>query len=126
MMKSEFVYPPIKSIAFEKGGYSMDYQYYSYEFTEKNVIYKRSEIQNGKHIEKIKDIPSENARKILEDFQKIHVELWKDEYVNHEILDGEQWELTIDYGYRLRMITVGSNDYPENYEMILDFFEIED
>lgn len=57
--------------------------------------------------------------------REIHIGEWKKEYVNMDILDGEQWKLKIQYDDVRKSFTVyGSNAYPYNFKEPEAFLKI--
>jgi len=68
----------------------------------------------------------EETKLLLENFKALHVEYWNYEYVDPFICDGTQWELAVRREGSRALVWHGSNDYPENWNDLLLFFEIED
>lgn len=67
----------------------------------------------------------------LEGLSELHIGEWRRHYdpkrYGYAVLDGTQWYLHIYYSNRTRPIKIaGSNDYPYNFDRLLDLFEIED
>ena len=50
-----------------------------------------------------------------------HLFDWKDEYVNHDILDGTQWSIKVNYIDETQKEVYGSNDYPDNWDDFIQF-----
>lgn len=48
---------------------------------------------------------------------------WKDEYKDPYILDGTQWELSLAFDDREKVLKSGSNAYPAFYEELTDYLE---
>ena len=46
---------------------------------------------------------------------------WKDKYINHDILDGTQWHIKIEYIDGTLKEVFGSNDYPDNWGEFIRF-----
>ena len=59
-----------------------------------------------------------------EEFWKVIDEIdawrWGKDYFNQDILDGTQWELVIDRKGKRRRRIFGSNDYPPNFNLLID------
>ena len=59
-----------------------------------------------------------------EEFWKVIDDLdawrWGKDYFNQDILDGTQWELVIDRKGKRRRRIFGSNDYPPNFNLLID------
>jgi hypothetical protein len=73
-----------------------------------------------------KQFSEEETKLLLDNFEAIHVEYWNYEYVDPFICDGTQWELAVQRERNRAVTWYGSNDYPENWNDLLLFFEIED
>lgn len=53
----------------------------------------------------------------IAELQSLHLEDWDREYVNPDILDGEQWQLTIRFSDKKRPLKIyGDNAYPPNFK----------
>ena len=61
----------------------------------------------------------------LSDFVDIHVENWNTRYDNNGILDGTQWGLTVEYEDGQTDEFYGSNEYPDNFDKLLELMEME-
>jgi len=44
-------------------------------------------------------------------------------YVDKNVLDGTQWELTIDFAEAKKLRRYGSNDYPPHWKKLLAVFK---
>lgn len=63
----------------------------------------------------------------IAELQSLHLEDWDREYVNPDILDGEQWELTIQFSDRKRPLKIyGDNAYPPNFKEFQKLMKSED
>ena len=67
----------------------------------------------------------------LEQFAELHVGEWRRNYDTERfgisVLDGTQWDLTIEYNNGRKAFTSGgSNAYPYNFKKLTDLFGIED
>jgi len=63
--------------------------------------------------------------KFLEGFEGLHIEEWKQEYVDSEILDGIQWKLVVTYADGRKRKYWGSNDFPDDFRALLEVMEME-
>lgn len=112
-----------KKIHFTTGGFFEGYGGYTLTFTAKGakLIYEHSH-QEGGSLPQILTV--EEAVLLKERFITIHTERWNTEYFDPDILDGEQWELTVRYTDGTKMEHSGNNAYPENWNELLDFFGV--
>ena len=55
--------------------------------------------------------------------ERCAVRSWEREYANHEVLDGEQWELRLALSDGSSIHVAGSNAYPEGFETLRDALE---
>ena len=65
-----------------------------------------------------------NRSDFLHILEEIHIGKWKREYVDIDVLDGTQWDLTIEYTDGSKLDFYGSNDYPDNFRKLLDLMEM--
>lgn len=72
-----------------------------------------------------KEYTTEETNKLLNQFHSIHVDYWNSEYIDPYVCDGTQWELAVKYEGQRGTGWVGSNEYPPNWDDLLDFFGIE-
>ena len=61
----------------------------------------------------------------LNEFNKIVVEEWNDSYIIFKNIDGYSWELNVFYKDGEKTIKKGSNDYPENFDELINLLEID-
>lgn len=112
-----------KKIIFEVGGFFQGYTGYTLTFTSKGAkSIKEHSLQDGASLPQI--LTTEEAAQLRVRFSKIHTEYWNAEYNNADILDGEQWNLTVHYSDGFKSKHSGSNAYPENWRELLDFSEL--
>lgn len=52
----------------------------------------------------------------------LHLEYWKKEYIDHNIMDGTQWTVEIYYADGKVKEIYGSNKYPQNFEKLEKIF----
>lgn len=64
-----------------------------------------------------------DRQKFLKRFNLIPIDKWKNEYLNKNVLDGIQWELTVTYEDGTKKQTYGSNAYPKGYSRLKKLFE---
>lgn len=80
------------------------------------------------------DIPADcpmTKGEFLDSFAELHVGEWRRYYdterFGHVVLDGTQWELTIEYNNGCKEFTSGgSNAYPYNFKALTKLFGIEE
>ena len=67
-----------------------------------------------------------SKEQFLAELEKLHVEAWERHYYDdEEILDGTQWELTIEYGDGQQMLQCdGDNSYPPDFESLLRLLDV--
>lgn len=64
-------------------------------------------------------LTSEQWLAFIEELSSLEVEYWKDKYYDNEICDGTQWELTIRFPDRKKIIKKGSNEYPPYWKKFM-------
>lgn len=119
----EFTRKPIEEIHFEIGGYDIGNTEYQIMFNDSSATLKITSL-NSEPFEK--HYSSEEAKDLQNAFHNIHVEYWNSEYHNPYILDGTQWGLAVKYKNHRNKVWTGSNAFPENWNELLLFFEIEE
>ena len=80
------------------------------------------------------DIPADypmTKEEFLDSFAELHVGEWRKYYrterFGYVVLDGTQWELTIEYSNGRKAFTSGgSNSYPYNFQKLTELFAIEE
>ncbi|WP_230399275.1 hypothetical protein [Novisyntrophococcus fermenticellae] len=94
-------------------------------------------VENASAIMCIKHFPNlkNNARRtygmdkdfLLESIRGLHIGTWDTEYNDYDVLDGEGWELVLEFadGFEKQEFS-GINAYPWNYEDLWDALQIED
>ena len=51
---------------------------------------------------------------------------WKHRYIDYDVLDGEQWELLLDFSDNGKPIKIyGSNKYPDNFYDLEELFDLD-
>lgn len=92
---------------------------YTLELIDNRLFYSQSE---GGYIGEKKQVPMpdeqqwNNFRSTLD---KINIWDWQDTYDNSDILDGEQWEMKIIFDGTKKIISYGSNKYPDQFQSFL-------
>jgi len=113
-----------KSIRFSVGGFFEGYASYKLSFSSKGTkLTQEHSLQEGASLPAV--LTAEEAERLKEQFAAIHTENWKPKYFDPDILDGEQWDLTVRYTDGSKLEHSGSNAYPANWNALLDFFRIE-
>ena len=103
--------------SFEYGGFGSDnYKIYN------NGIDVIIEINHHRinHEEYNHQISSEQWEEFWKVIDEIDAWRWGKDYFNQDILDGTQWELVIDRKGKRRRRIFGSNDYPPNFNLLID------
>ncbi|WP_418790897.1 hypothetical protein [Phosphitispora sp. TUW77] len=59
----------------------------------------------------------------LQDLFRCYIIDWKQRYVDKNVLDGTQWELTIEFDKGKKLRKYGSNDYPPHWKKLLAVFK---
>lgn len=110
----------VEGVYFEAGGFG-GYDIYRIIFSENDAVVTRT-LRNEKTSEERYSGP--DAIQLRNRFAVLHVEYWNSEYTDSRVCDGEQWMLSVKYCGRREMAWVGNNDYPPNWDEVLNFFKI--
>ena len=123
---------------YEYKEYSPEYQCYQLEFTVGGFRdgYKTIQIEQADGyanitvyppvirydgIQYTAHIPLSDWEDIKDDlFNQLFVLSWKKNYMNHDVMDGTQWEVILTFDNRKPLKISGSNDYPILYNQLLD------
>lgn len=115
----------LTEVFFEIGGYG-GYDTYRLLFAN-----NRSYLISGRFMEepRLKKMFSiRETEKLINDWNNIHVEYWKSEYLQEGdmlICDGTQWSLFVRYGGSRGIMYSGDNTYPESWNALLALFGME-
>lgn len=64
-------------------------------------------------------------KEFLDGIRELHLGEWRTSYVNDDVLDGTQWELTVEFSDGHKPFkTCGSNAYPYNFDALQELFGI--
>ncbi|MDD4495266.1 MAG: ADP-ribosylglycohydrolase family protein [Eubacteriales bacterium] len=115
----------IQSIEFEDGGFFGGFTTYRLifnaggaELTQSPSLIESSPLDKTQY-------SVDELTALRERFAAIHTEYWNTEYPNPCVCDGEQWSMTVRYSDGYTLSCSGSNAYPENWKVLLDFFGID-
>ena len=64
----------------------------------------------------------EETEHFLKSIEDLNIECWEKEYINHNVLDGERWELSVHYNDGYTKKSSGINAYPDNWNEFLDIW----
>lgn len=116
----------ISEIIFEIGGFG-GYDTYHLLFAD-----RRAYLLIGKFMKKPrlrKKYSIRETEKLIEDWNNLHIEYWKSAYpqeADNLICDGTQWSLFVRHEGSRGIMFGGDNTYPENWNVLLNLFGIDD
>jgi hypothetical protein len=119
--------PAISKVIFSIGGFFGGYETrtitldeeHLYFDVEHSLILKPSNLPDGL------DYPCDKEE-FLAGIRELHIGEWRTSYMNSDILDGTQWELTIEFSDRHKPFkTGGSNAYPYNFDALQEVLGID-
>ncbi len=61
---------------------------------------------------------------LIDNLMELHIERWKEDYYNPEILDGTQWSLELEFEDKSVVEKGGSNAYPRNFKKLCKLLEM--
>ena len=106
----------VKSITFHMGGFHQGY------IKRELTIDPQTKIVTINAAEKTEDESDEKIYALMQ----LYLPEWKREYMDHDILDGTQWELKVAFDGDVKpLVCTGSNAYPYNFNELLELLEIE-
>jgi len=99
---------------FSIGGFSGDYERIIWQNDKLYHFFERN--FNDEELDKVLDFSTPSTKdwdEFWDAVDTLKVWSWKKNYNNDDVLDGTQWELTINRAGRRRRRIFGSNAYPE-------------
>lgn len=72
------------------------------------------------HNSAVNKVTPEQERIFIEGLNDINVVNWSGEYIDHQVMDGTQWTLKLQYNGNLRKHIHGSNKYPRDFIQLLE------
>ncbi len=113
----------IVSIILTYGGFCSGTERRTITFDNEDVIVE-SELYNCSR-DKAKGVFNDvSKRDFLSSFRDLHTETWKSQYFNNNILDGTQWNLSVEYADGEKEEFHGSNEFPGNFESLLKLMKM--
>ena len=113
----------ITSVTLTYGGYWGGSEERKVSFDGESIVVDR-EFYNGAHDMGEILFDGVNRSDFLYKLKEIHIGKWKQEYVDTDVLDGTQWDLTIEYADGSTREYYGSNDYPNNFRKLLNLMQM--
>ncbi|SCY69988.1 ADP-ribosylglycohydrolase [Lachnospiraceae bacterium XBB2008] len=116
MDKTNMKLAGLKKMVFEIGGFFGGSKRHSFFLEGDKLCFTREFSMLPNLMEKKEKCDADMTwETFIEALNAIHVETWKDSYEDLSILDGTQWDLTLEYDDSTKRVISGSNDYPDNY-----------
>lgn len=97
---------------------SLSWYCYNFLFTEVGLLIETSIGLDKWKLGKKRNLSLEEAYDFMNAFYKLHVEKWKEKYIEPDVNDSEQWILDVKYADETVLKITGSNDYPENWDAL--------
>lgn len=115
----------LSKITFEIGGFFHGFDVYEFEFTDNTVHKKINEVFNDEI-----SFDFEDKDSFINQLREMHIGEWKSYYdpsrFGVHILDGTQWSVKFEFSNGTKTVEKsGSNDYPYNFEKLLEIFGID-
>ena len=119
--------PLINKAVFLIGGYFSGYETRTITLDEKHLY---MDVEHSIHPKpsnfKIECDNPLTKSEFLDGLYKLHIGEWRRRYNNNDILDGTQWELEIYFSDNRKPVKIyGSNEYPYNFNELMDMFGVE-
>jgi len=119
--------PAISKVIFSIGGFLEGYKTHTIIVDEEHIHFgvERSLMMNSSTLPSGLDYPC-GKEEFLDGIRALHIGEWRINYMNHDIIDGTQWELTIEFSDGHKPFkTGGSNAYPYNFDNLQELLGIE-
>ncbi len=109
--------PSITRIVFSIGGFFGGYETRTITLTDDQLLLDvdHSQIPKPSNFN-IEPDSLMTKDEFLEGLRNIHIGEWKSHYINRNIMDGTQWELSIEYADGRKAAYAGSNAFPYNFD----------
>ena len=114
----------IDSVTLEYGGYFDGTERRKVSFDGEDIKVER-EFYNGASDQGENLFTGVTKSDFLSDLEDIHIETWKSKYDDNDVMDGTQWELIVEYENGETDEFYGSNDFPPNFDRLLELMEME-
>lgn len=119
--------PVIHRGIFSIGGFFGGYETRTITLDEKHLHFDvdHSPILKPSNFHVLLDYPCGKAE-FLDGIRELHIGEWRTSYMNPDVLDGIQWELTIEFfdGHK-PFKTGGSNAYPYNFDALKELLGVD-
>lgn len=119
--------PVISKVIFGIGGFFGGYETRTITVDEKHIHFdvEHSLMLKPSNLPDGLDYPCDKDE-FLDGLRELHIGEWRTNYMNPYVLDGTQWELTIEFSDGHKPFkTGGSNAYPYNFNAIQELLGIE-
>ncbi|MDT3698850.1 MAG: hypothetical protein RO469_05425 [Thermincola sp.] len=114
----------VKQIHFSLGGFHGGYRELTIVKTELEIIARYlPPYGNPDLVEYEKKFSFDEWIGFMHDLFRCYIIDWKQRYVDKNVLDGTQWELTIELNKGKKLRKYGSNDYPPHWKKLLAVFK---
>jgi len=121
-IESKKIPKTLEEVNFKMGGYFGGTEIHHIKFENDSVLLTKTSWQDPPIR---KQYSSEDTKLFLDQFKKLHLEYWENEYVDSSILDGTHWELAVKYKENRGTVWSGLNSYPADWNDLLTIFGIE-
>ena len=119
--------PAIYRVIFSIGGFFEGYETRTITMDEEHLHFdvEHSIIPKPSNLPIVLDYPCDKE-KFLDGIRELHMGEWRTSYMNPDVLDGTQWELTIEFSDGHKPFkTSGSNAYPYNFDALQELLGID-
>lgn len=119
--------PAISKVIFGIGGFFGGYETRTITVDEKHIHFdvEHSLILKPSNLPDGLDYPCDKEE-FLDGIRELHIGEWRTNYMNPYVLDGTQWELTIEFSDGHRPFkSGGSNAYPYNFDALKELLGVE-
>lgn len=118
--------PSISKVVFSLGDFFGGYETHTITLDEERLRFdvEHSIILKPSNIPGVLDYPCDKEE-FLDGIRDLRIGEWRSNYMNHDVLDGTQWELTIYFSDKHKPFkTGGSNAYPYNFHKLQELLGV--
>lgn len=119
--------PSISKVIFGIGGFFGGYETRTITVNEEHIHFdvEHSLMLKPSNLPDGLDYPCDKEE-FLDGLRELHIGEWRKNYMNPYVLDGTQWELTIEFSDGHKPFkTGGSNAYPYNFDVLKELLGVE-
>lgn len=110
----------LEKLEFSIGGFFSGYKQVKIWIENGKMFKSYKGNSNNPDCEYVEEVSAEEQKIVEGKLAELKINGWKKEYVDHEVLDGTQWELEYKELEKKGRHISGSNDYPDSWNAFIE------